>query len=390
MERVDEQRTSAAGEPAAGAGAARRADGDDPAAGPAPLAGSDAERRAARAFAERLRAGGRAVEVETVWVRPRWELAHALHAGLGVAASLVAVSSPPGGLALALIALLSLLLDLSGRAFLLRRLTPERATQNVVAAGANAPELQVILTASADAPRGGLLGRMGGGGRSRGGGARRWLPSPFACVALALLAVAGCAGARLAGAEGTAIGAIQLVPTIALLAAVGLLVDAALARPADADAVAPEVLLAATQALDATPPRHLSVSAVLAGAGSGQALGFRAHLRRRRPEPERTVVIEIAAGSAAPGAAWWTHDGPLLPLRYHPQLVALARDAAAEEPRLGARARRGRAVGAALRARQRRIPAIRLGAPAAADALALVLALVELLDETRVPAHPTA
>lgn len=374
-----------------------------------PAAGSDAERRAALAFAARLRAGGRVVTVETDWVRPRWELAHALHAGLGVVASLVAVSLPAVGLGLALVALLSLLLDLGGRAFLLRRLTPERATQNVVAAAAAAhedregaagadadratPALRVILTAHADAPRGGLLRRLAGR-RSRRGAGR--LPGPLALVALALAAVAGCAGARLAGVEGSALGAIQLVPTLVLLVALGLLVDAALARPvaaagsptlggaADGPAAlagAPAVLLAAVQSLDASPPRRLAIEAVLAGAGTGQALGFRAYLRRRGPTPERNVVIEIGASDSAASPTWWTSDGALLPLRCHPRLVALAAAAAADEPGLGAAGRRGRSIGAALRARQRRIPAIRLAAPDDADALALLLALVELLDE---------
>lgn len=394
-----------------------------------PVAGSDAERRAALAFAARLRAGGRAVTVETDWVRPRWELAHALHAGLGVVASLVAVSAPAVGLGLALVALLSLLLDLGGRAFLLRRLTPERATQNVVAgalapanvsgagdgtagaAGADAddadvsrdaPAIRVILTAHADAPRGGLLRRLALRRAARAGGGR--LPGPFAWLALVLAGVAGCAGARLAGAEGSALGAIQLAPTLVLLVALGLLVDAALARPVAggagavvsprggaapgatgaggvAESGAPAVLLAAVQALDASPPRRLAIEAVLAGAGSGQALGFRAYLRRRRPPPEHNVVIEIAAADAATAPTWWTSDGALLPLRYHPRLVALAAAAAADEPALGARGRRGRSLGAALRARQRRIPAIRLAAPDDADALALALALIELLDE---------
>ncbi|MDO8213442.1 hypothetical protein [Conexibacter sp. CPCC 206217] len=394
---------------------------------PAAVAGSDAERRAALALAARLREGGREVAVETVWVRPRWELTHALHAGLGVVASLIAVASPIAGLALALVALLSLLLDLSGRLFLLRRLTPERATQNVIAsasaradhavpgdgdggasgagAGGATPPLRVILTAHCDVPRGGLLRRLA---RGRGGGARTAgrrgapnrpgapLPGPFAWIVLALLGVAVCAVLRIADVDGSGIGAIQLVPTLVLLVALGLLLDAALSRaptpaaetdgamaPAAAEPgpSAPEIVLAAAQALDATVLRRVSVEVVIAGAGTGQALGFLAYLRRRRPSPERNVVIEIAEGAAVTVPTWWTRDGALLPLRYHPRLVALAAAAAADEPQLAARDRRGHAIGAALRARQRRIPAIRLAAPHAADALALTLALVELLDE---------
>jgi hypothetical protein len=391
-------------------------------AGGAGVAGSDAERRAALGLAARLRDGGRAVTVETEWVRPRWEVADALHAGLGVLASVVAVGAPVAGLALALVALASLLLDLAGRGFLLRRLTPERATQNVIADAptGGAAQLRVILTAHCDVPRGGLLHRL----------ARRGTngppPGPFAWLALALVGVAVCAAIRLAGSEGTLLGAIQLVPSLVLVVALGLLVDAALAGPvapagrvagdtvlaapiaeagetalaapgapasaAAGDAAlagpaarltAADVVLAAAQALDAAPPRRLAIEVVIAGTGEGQALGFLAYLRHRRPAPERNVVIEVAGPDAAPAPTWWTSDAALLPLRYHPRLVALAAAAAAEEPHLGARPRRGRAIGAALRARQRRIPAIRLAATDPADALALTLALVELLDEDR-------
>lgn len=357
------------------------------AAFPDRVPGSDAERRAALWLAERLREDGRPAAVETHWVRPRWELAHALHAALGVAASLVAIDAPAVGLGLALVALLSLLLDVSGRAFLLRRLTPERATQNVVApalpasggGGAGAVPLRLILTAHCDAPRGGLLRRLGGAGRA--GGAR--LPGLLAWVALALVAVAACAGVRLAdaGEAGAALGAVQLVPTLVLLIVFGLLVDAALAGPSPADPAPPAIVLAAARVLAAAPPRRLAVEVVIGGAGEGQALGFLAYLRRRRPAPEQNVVIEVTSGGATP--AWWTSDGPLLPLRYHPRLVALAAAAAQEERGLGAVGRRGRGLGAALRARQRRIPAIRVGAADPTAALALTLALVEALDDDR-------
>jgi len=390
---------------------------------PIPLPGSDAERRAHLALARRLRDGGRDVAVETVWVRPRWELAHALHAALGVAASVVAVGTPAVGLGLALLALLSLLLDLSGRAFLLRRLTPERATENVVArdprtppagSDASAPRdahaptaegagarFRLVLTAHLDAPRGGLRHRLG----------RLPIGPPFLSIALALLVVAGCAVARLAGDGGaTAIGVVQLIPTVVLLAALGLLVDSALADPRPADgadgAAAPppphgartvppvppagpaaEALLAVVRALDAAPLPGVAVDVVIAGAGEGQALGFLAHLRRDRrrlvAERSATAVVELTAGDGPP--RWWTSDAALLPLGYHPSLLALAAAAADEERMLGAgpAPRGGRVVGAALRARQRRLPALRLSAPDEASAVALLLAFAELLDAER-------
>ncbi len=197
---------------------------------------------------------------------------------------------------------------------------------------------------------------------------------------------------RLADGDGGALGIVQLVPTLVLVAALGLAVDASLARagggrgaPGGGEAsgageVAAEALLAAAQALAAAPPRQIGVDVVLAGAGASGGLGFRAHLRRRRPNRDRVAVVELTHG---PAPAWLLSDGPLLPLRYHPQLVALAARAADEEPELAARPTRGRMLGGALRARQRRLPAIRLAAPSGDALTALTLALAELLDESR-------
>src|SRR2546423_11169226 len=94
--------------------------------------GTDAERRAARWLAAILAARGRDAELETHWVRPHWPLVHALHAGLGVAASLVATAQPAIGLGIALAAMVSAALDGLGGAQPVRRLTPARATQNLV------------------------------------------------------------------------------------------------------------------------------------------------------------------------------------------------------------------------------------------------------------------
>jgi hypothetical protein len=342
------------------------------------LAGSDAERRAMLGWKARLGDAARASTVETVWLRPRSELVLALHAGLGVLASVLAVAAPAVALGVAAVTLLSLLLDLAGLPSL-RRLTPERASQNVIARVAEAPAdgFTLILTAHLDHPRGGLLARAG---RRP---AARWLPGPLAWLVLALLAIAACAAVRLADADGSGgvLGIVQLLPTLVLVAGLGLGVDAALARPApDTETTAAASLLAAGRALAELPPERVGVDLVLAGAGASGGLGLRRHLRRRRADRSRVAVVELSAG---PAPAWLLSDGPLLPLRYHPQLVALAARAAAEEPELAARPTRGRALGGALRARQRRLPAIRLAAPSSDALTALTLAFAELLDESR-------
>lgn len=425
---VEAPRATGAGDGDARAAAASRAaggEGGEGGAGSAAaprLAGSDAERRAMVAWAARLGDAAQAQAVEALWLRPRSDLVLALHAGLGVVASVLAVAAPPVALGLAAATLLSLLLDVAGLPLSLRRLTPERASQNVLARIAAPPRddaLTLIVTAHLDTPRGGLLGRLARGRRP----ARRWLPGPLAWVVLALLAVAACAAVRLADHDGSALGAIQLAPTLVLVVALGLAVDAALARPApprDGDAsgasaaasgasaaasgaganaaasganaaasgagsapgasVAAEALLSVAHGIAAARPGRIGVDVVLAGAGASGGLGFRAHLRRRRPDRGRVAVVELSDGAAP---AWLLSDGPLLPLRYHPQLVALAAQAAAEEPDVAARPTRGRALGGALRARQRRLPAIRLVAPSASALTALALAFAELLDESR-------
>ena len=349
------------------------------------LAGSDAERRTALALAERLRAGGgREVMVETEWVRPRGQLAYALHAALGVAASVVAVAAPAVGLGLAALALLSLLLDLSGRLFLLRRLTPERATQNVIAPArfGGDPRLRVLLVAGCDVERSGIAARVGGRAR-RGRGARLSrargaAPGAMVWVVVSLVLVLGCSVVRVASGDvGTVIGGVQLVPTLVLLVALALFLDAATAKPAAFDMVAVDTLIEAATTLDAAPARHVAVDVVIAGAESGRGVGFLKLLRRHRFPRVRTAVIELRR---APAAGWQTSDGPLFPLRYHPQLLTLAAKAAAEERELGATPTLGHASGAAFRARQRRLPAIRLGAPDEPALLSLVLALVEALD----------
>jgi len=96
-------------------------------------AGSDAERRAARLLARRLRDQGRDPRTETFWLRPSWQVVHAILCAAAVAGSVVAVDHPVTGTAILGAALVLFAGDLSGRLPLLRRLTLERASQNVVA-----------------------------------------------------------------------------------------------------------------------------------------------------------------------------------------------------------------------------------------------------------------
>jgi hypothetical protein len=368
--------------------------------------GTDSERRAALWIVDRLGQAGRDVRLETVWVRPHWPAVHAIHATLAAAASALSVASPVAGLALGLAVAVSFAGDLTGAFFLVRRLTPERATQNLVStARGDGKQVRLVVCAALDAPRAGAAGRAPWS--TLYARLRRSLGFPPALTVLfvASILIAAFAAARLAGAEGTALGAGQLVPTLVLLTGVAVLVDLALsdASPGAGAASAAAVALALTAELDARPPRNLAVELVIAGAGQGPALGMRSYVRARRKRVRAQELAVLALEPAGAGTPrWWTHDGPLVPVRLHPQLVATAEACARDEPSLGARPLRGGGVTHAYPPRRARWPAIAIGCldeldrsphagtdedtpehvdPAAMDAaLTLCLSLVGRLD----------
>jgi hypothetical protein len=123
-------------------------------------AGTNAERRAAGWLASELDATGRDARLEPFWCRPNWALAHTWHVALGLAGSLLSVSSPRVGGALLLVALLSVVADVMTGFSPGRRLSPERASQNVVStADDDERRVRLIVTANYDAGRVGLVYR---------------------------------------------------------------------------------------------------------------------------------------------------------------------------------------------------------------------------------------
>ena len=366
-------------------------------------AGSDAERRAAGWLRDRLGAAGRDAAFEVHWVRPHWSTVHLLAAVAGVAGSLLATASAVAGLAVVAVALVSTLLELTGRPSPVRLLSFRRATQNVVAPPprARSGRVRLVVMAAYDAPRRGLafhpgLRRVDAAMRRN---TRGWWPPPLASMAVALVLVTAACAVRVAGYDPDWLAVVQLVPTVVLLVAVALLADVTLSDPSpDASgASAVAVALGLVGALDRQPLAKLDVELVLAGSGDGPALGARGYVRnrRRRWDPARVVVLEVRpCGDGEP--AFWVTDGPVVPVRLHPRLIELARASGAATPE------RGREASGAYRARQARWPAIAIGAldadglvprrraaddePAALDRKAmeatrqLCLALVKALD----------
>lgn len=330
-------------------------------------AGTNAERRAALWLASELRAARREAAVETFWCRPSWALAHAWHAVLGVAGSLLSVTSPEVGGAVILLALVSLVADALTGISLGRRLTPERASQNVVsAAGIESPAARLIITSNYDAGRMGLvyrppvrrlaarLNRLSGG---RAPGWQGWL-------ALALIGVLATAIVRDSGTSSTTIDVLQLIPTAALVIAAALLLELA-ASPygpsAGDNGSGTAIALAVARALDVSPPRRLGVEVVLQGASDAAMIGLNRYLRSRRGESTAANPVVLGIGASGGGhPRVWTSDGPLIPLRFDRRLRQLAARAAGH-PELRANMHRGRGLSPAFPARFVGLPAIAIG-----------------------------
>jgi hypothetical protein len=356
------------------------------------IAGTDAERRAAVWLATALRSGtkrlGR-VRLETFWCHPNWALAAAWHVGLALAASLVSVSTPKVGGAMLIVAIVSVILDAHTGRSPGRLLTPYRATQNVVvtaSAGAE-PPVTLLVTASLDSPRAGLihrrsLRRLTAWLRSFAGPAT---PGWAGWLALTMALVLATAVARAGGSTGGAIGALQLVPTVGLVLALALLIDQASAGPAPATENAAVAAVAAavalTRALTVAPPARARVELLLQGAGDSGALGLRRHLRAHQLTAPTAVILALDT-TRTDRLGWWFSDGPLLPLR---ALAIIRRQAAIASEALPNRTPaviHGRGAGPALPGLVRHIPTLQVGSgPGDIDALVqFALQIVDAID----------
>ena len=333
------------------------------------LPGSDAERRAAALCARELRGAGRSVRTQTLWFRPHRAVPRAVIAAVGVAGSVLAAGHPVLGTALTGGALLAALLDAAG-VRVLAPLLPRRATQNVLAPppGPRGDRAVLLIVASVDAPRRALARRL-----ERPAGLRP-APGALGWLLLALVAVLLCAALRIGGTGGTALGVIQLVPSIVLIALAGLFIDAAAGPPLVPSAAGgAAVALAIAQALDARPPAALAPEVLLAGAGEAGAAGMAALVahRRGRLAPEDIIVLELRPGDGPVRCV--VREGELGGSRLHPRLAELALALPGVEPAQ----RRGR--GAARVARGAGWPAIALEGPPRALAPA-ALRLVAAID----------
>jgi hypothetical protein len=146
-----------------------------------------------------------------------------------------------------------------------------------------------------------------------------------------MVAVLVCAIARLAGLEGTALTAVQFVPTVLLIVSVPMLVDLAVSgvpRGANDNASGVATVLRLAERYGGAL-QHFDLNVLFTGSG---ALGMRAFLKRHRKElsKERTVFVnvdEVGAGSVR----YTRREGLLLTARSHVQLVEICDEIAEDD-----------------------------------------------------------
>ena len=290
--------------------------------------GTDAERRARASCSPRdLLERGHRAWADTFWLRPGWAWPVALagparRAAAASRRSLAARRPDRGGGRRACLAL-----EAAGLTSPLRLFTRRRATQNVVALRGRTTGYADRVRPD-DAPRRGLvLNDRWRALAARLGDVRPWLAG---CA----LVIAGAAAARLAGVDAGWLGAIQLVPTIVLIAVTAAALDIALSEvsPGAGPASAAAVALAVHEEL-AADPSGLPAGLVLYGAGASGPHALRAQLRRERSTAAtRSCWSSARARRASPLGARGTRNCAARP-SWRGTRSSWSRRAAARGPR---------------------------------------------------------
>ena len=322
-------------------------------------AGTDAERRAANHLGRRLEALGRESRVEPTVVRPWFAETHALSALLSITGSIVAVSEPAIGAAIALVAALSSYGDLTGRFHLLRLLTPKRASQNVISEeGGDKPGLIVLLAHHDAALAGSVFSPRALRRRARIGALLRRPFGPLEVVFYAQVLLLLLLMVRYLLPDSDLVSAAQFVPTVVLIVAVPLLLDVALsdAVPGANDNASGVATVLRLLERHGGRLAHFDVWAIFPGAEEAQALGMRQWLRRHGRELDRQRTLFVDVDKVGAGEVRYARrEGLILPLAYDRWVLALCAEIAdeggGEEPRYGARPYVARTAGDAAAAR---------------------------------------
>ncbi|MFL5887216.1 MAG: M28 family metallopeptidase [Thermoleophilaceae bacterium] len=336
--------------------------------------GTDAERRAAGHLAKRLEDLGREAQIEPTRVLPNYATTHLIHALLAIVGSVLSITAPSAGFALVLVATVSAGLDLTGIAFLIRRLTGARASQNVVSREEGDKPGTLILTAHYDAARTGVIfGRRTSERRAALGKLLHRPIGPFEPFFWSLIALLVCCALRLGGIEGYVLTIVQFIPTVVLIVSAPLFADIALSGVVpgasdNASGVATVLRLAERYGGDLD---NFDVWVLFPGAEEGLMLGMREWLKRHRKELDAARTIFLNVDKVGHGTVRYvTKEGFVVAHAYHPTLVDLCDQIAEEdeeEGRYGARPVASRNGTDATAARSRGFPAITISCLNALD-----------------------
>ena len=328
--------------------------------------GSDAERRAAAHLKQRLENIGRRAGLESIEVWPGWPLAYAVLAALAVVGSVLSVSLPAIGAALALAAALLTFLDAGLLLPTVRRLFGRRASQNVVSWGGENGPGNLLLVAHYDAGGSGIaLSQKAEARRAAFGNLVRRPIGPLEPLLWAELAVLVCCVLRLAGLTGLLLTVVQFIPTVLLIVAVALLLDIALSPTTGGEndnATGAVLALSLAERFGGGRLDHFDVHVLLTGGQKAVAAGSRAFFKRHKRDldPGRTVILNLdAVGSGT--VRYTSREGPLVAIKSHPQLVQLCQAIAEDdedENAFGARSITNRSPSDGYAARSAGLPAI--------------------------------
>lgn len=336
-------------------------------------AGTDAERRAARHLADRLRELGREAEIEPIAVWPNYALTHLIHAVLAVVGSLISVELPLVGILLVALAAVSAVGDMTGTVFLVRRLTGRRASQNVLSREDGDKPGVLVLVAHYDSARGGAI--FGRRAIERRATLARRLRVPVGlggAFVLAILAVFLCTLVRGLGSESLLLSVVQFVPTTFLILGMPLLADIQFSRavPGAADNASGAATVLRLAERHQGRLEHLDLWVLFTGAEEAMSLGMREWLRARRGELSRERTIFLNLDKVANGTVRYAiKEGLVVAAAHDPDLVALCEEIASEDEagRFAARPVIARVTSDALTARSAGYRAITISCLGALD-----------------------
>ena len=186
----------------------------------------------------------------------------------------------------------------------IRRLLGRRASQNVVSWADSGKAGAIVLVAHCDAGRSGLAHNDATARRKAA--LSRLVHRPIGGLQplfWAELGVLACALLRLAGLDGTPLTVVQFVPTLALIVAVALLVDIALAgtRAGENDNASGVVVVMGLVETLGGALEHFDLHALFTGSNKAGAAGMRAFLAKH-PELARDTTIFVNVDQVGSGA----------------------------------------------------------------------------------------